>query len=95
MLTQIKYDNEQMNHQIDFVTFSQFLLFFMSKKQNHDKLTGQDRKETLQSLKYGPKDRSIIHQLVEDNKLILFRDLINLNSQYKDKDGKPIVDINE
>ena len=47
------------------------------------------------SLKYGPKERSIIHQLVEDNKIVLFRDLINLNSQFKDKDDQPIIDINE
>ena len=32
---------------------------------------------------------------MEDNKLVLFRDLINLNSTYKGKDSKPIIDINE
>jgi ankyrin repeat protein len=47
------------------------------------------------NLQYGNKNRSILHQLVEDNKLVLFRDLMNLNSQYKDKDGKPILDVNE
>ena len=49
----------------------------------------------MENLKYGPKERSIIHQLIEDNKLVLFRDLINLNSIYKDNAGKPIIDINE
>jgi len=56
---------------------------------------GQLRKDTLTNLKYGPKDRTILHQLVEDNKLVLLRDLLNLNSQYKDSAGKPILDINE
>lgn len=33
--------------------------------------------------------------MVEDNKLVLFRDLINLNAANKDKDGKAIININE
>lgn len=84
MLVQIRQENEQSNNMIDFVCFSQFLIFFMNK--GHEGCApgqfhpGQLRKDTLQSLKYGPKDRSILHQLVEDNKLVLFRDLMNLNS---------------
>lgn len=59
------------------------------------KQDGQNKKDILDSLKYGPKERSILHQLVEDNKLVLFRDLINLNAGSKGKDGKPIININE
>lgn len=89
MLLTIKQDYLANGSKIDFVTFSQFLIYFMSKSQGNDTSQvgalvsyhpGQLRKDTLRALKYGPKDRSILHQLVEDNKLVLFRDLLNLNS---------------
>ena len=58
--------------------FTSFLLFFQTGKllQGHEPEARQTLTETL---RYNQKERPLIHQLAEDGKAHLLRDLLNLN----------------
>ena len=51
----------------------QFLCYHMRR------IVDQPLEETIKSLRYPPKNRTILHQLTEDDKLHLIKDVLTLN----------------
>ena len=62
----------QKNKQVS-IGFSDFLCYFSKKTESEDGAT------TFRKLLYAPKNRCILHQLAEDNKLCLMQELMGRN----------------
>jgi hypothetical protein len=73
---------------LEHVSFSDFLSYYQRANENEELNT------TINKLKYSSKKLSLLHQLVEDGKLLFLKDILNKCSKSSKISKQPFLDIN-